>query len=197
MTYEEYLSNSATYDEGVFLAFVILFIIGAIAAFIAWLITLYPRYYMIKASGVGPTWTAFIPIWQDIQLFKMAGFPWWSYWVYLIGFSIGYCIPVVNFFAAIGMFVFLCILYWRVSANFSLGTGGRILSLILGWWVYWYVALKQLPYINLYGNQQQIQYDNTNWYQKNTDNGWYQQSGEQSQQWYQTSNQQQDKNQRQ
>ena len=195
MSYEEYLNSNVYYEEEMLLAIAIILIIGIIAAFVAWLITLYPRYYMVKTSGVGPVWTAFIPIWQDIQLFKMAGWPWWSYWVYLIGFSVAMYIPFLNIFAPIGLFVFLCVLYWRVSANFGLGTWGRILSLIFGWWVYWYVALTKKPYIAVYGGYMNSSNDQ-NWYQSNNapqqpDNSWYQKpiQPEQTQQnWYQQQN---------
>ena len=205
MSYEDYLSNSSMYsDEEMLLALGIVGLVFAAIAFIAWLITLYPRYYMVKASRVGPVWTAFVPIVQDVQFFKMAGWPWWSYFAYLIGFPILAAIPVVNIFSSIGMFVFLCILHWRVAANFGLGTGGKILTLIFGYLVYWYVALARKPYMPVYGMYAQHQQynSNQNWYQNNgqtsaQDNSWYQQPNQyaqpqqpqQTQQdWYQQNN---------
>ena len=188
--------SSMLNDEAFLLALGIGIIVMLAAVFIAWLITLYPRYYMIKNSGVGPAWSAFIPIWQDIQLFKMAGWPGWSYWVYLGGFTVLSFIPFVCYLAYPALIVFLCILYWRVSANFGLGTCGRILSLFLGWWVYWYVALTKKPYYNLYANNAYQQQDQ-NWYQNNNqqpqNQNWYQpqnpQQPQQNQEWYQNNNQ--------
>ena len=209
MSYEDYSSYADLAELGgeeFLLGMVVILGIMACVMFFAWLITLYPRYYMVKTSGIGPTWSAFIPVWQDIQFFKLAGWPWWSYWAYLGGFTVLSMIPIVRVIAPIGLTVFLCFLYWRVSANFGLGTAGKILSLFLGFWVYWYVALAKKPYVGIYrAGYAPAQYNNNqNWYQTNQqqqDNSWYQQTPQQGyqqptqpaqpqpqQDWYQQNN---------
>ncbi len=187
---EQYLLNSPELVGAILLVFGLL--IGV--CFVAWLITLYPRYYMVKNSGVGPAWSAFIPIWQDIQLFKIAGFKWWHYWVYIGAYTIASFIPILCYIAPWASIIFMCVLYWRVSGNFGLGTVGKILSLFLGWWVYWYVALTKKPYTPAMAQTYYPQ-QNQNWYQNNQqaqNQNWYQnqpQQNQQDQSWYQNNNQ--------
>lgn len=180
----EYIMNSPELAGAILLVFAVL--IGVL--FVAWLFTLYPRYYMVKTSGVGPAWSAFIPIWQDIQMFKIAGFKWWFYLIYLGANVVSAYIPVLDIIVPIAATIFMCVLYWRVSDRFGLGIVGKILTIFLGWFVYWYVALTKKPYtpamVQTYYPQQ-----NQNWYQNNQaqNQNWYQnqpQQPQQNQDWY-------------
>ena len=180
----EYLMNSPELVSAVLLGFAV--IIGVL--FVAWLITLYPRFYMIKTSGVGPAWSAFIPIWQDIQMFKISGFKWWHYWVYIGVYVVSSFIPILCYIVPFACAIFMCVLYWRISDKFGLGIVGKILTLFLGWLVYWYVALTKKPYTPAMAQTYYPQ-QNQNWYQNNQaqNQNWYQnqpQQPQQNQDWY-------------
>lgn len=145
--------------------FVILGFVGVM--FVAWLFTLYPRYYMIKKSGVGPAWSAFIPVWQDMQMFKLAGWKGWYYFIYLAISIIGSFLPTwLSVIVSIASIVLYCVLYWKVCANFGLGTFGKVLSLFLTWFVFWYVALTKKEYCNTM-IQNNYPPQNTDWYHQN------------------------------
>lgn len=112
-----------------------------------WLFTLYPRYYMIKMSGVGSAWSAFIPIWQDIQMFKIAGFKWWYYLIYIIIYTTGYFTSGWLYFISLLTFaIFSVILHWKICTNFKIGILGKIMSIFFGWFVLWYIALAKKPF---------------------------------------------------
>lgn len=181
MSYNDYSSyaSSADISEGL----ILLIGLGIFAAIfvISYLITIYPRYYMIKTSGVGPTWTAFIPIINDIQLFKMAGYKWWTYFLYFAGICL-YWLPVVGWIAGICSIVFLCVVFWKVSENFGLGTFGKVITLFIGQWVHWYIALTRKPY--------RAMTQSNNYPPQNGDPNWYQQPNTQGQDtnWYQNNN---------
>lgn len=185
---EELLMNNPELLAALGIFFIAMFAV----MFVAWLITLYPRYYMVKTSGVGPAWSAFIPIWQDIQFFKMGGFKWWHYWVYIGVYTVASFIPILSYIVPFASIAFMCVLYWKVSGSFGLGTAGKILSLFLGWWVYWYVALTKKPYQPAWAQTYYPQ-QNQNWYQDNQqaqNQNWYQtppqqQPPQQDQNWYQ------------
>ena len=114
-----------------------------------WLFTLYPRYYMIKTSGVGPAWSAFIPIWQDIQMFKIAGFKWWFYLIYLITYIAGNVTSGwLYLIISLILTIFLVIFRWKICTNFNIGILGKIMSIFFGWFVLWYIALAKKHYNN-------------------------------------------------
>lgn len=183
MSYNDYSSyaGSADISEGLIILIALAFYAAVFV--ISYLITIYPRYYMVKTSGVGPVWTAFIPVVNDIQLFKMAGYKWWTYFLYLAGIGLSW-LPIVGWIASICSIIFLCVVYWKVSGNFGLGTLGKVLTLFLGTWVHWYIALARKPYcvVAQYGNYPP-QNNNPNWYQQPNP-----QAPEQNQNWYQNNN---------
>ena len=114
-----------------------------------WLFTLYPRYYMVKTSGVGSARSAFIPFWQDIQMFKIAGFKWWYYLIYIIIHIVcSFTSGGLNLSISLALAIFSIILRWKICTNFNIGILGKILSIFFGWFVLWYIALAKKPYNN-------------------------------------------------
>lgn len=180
MSYNDYSSyaSSADISDALILLIALAFYVAVFV--ISYLITIYPKYYMIKTSGVGATWTAFIPVLNDIQLFKMAGYKWWTYFLYLAGISLSW-VPILGWIASICSIIFLCVVFWKVSENFGLGTFGKVITLFLGIWVHWYIALTKKPYRAVtQGDNYPTQNGDQNWYQQQPD--------AQNQNWYQNNN---------
>lgn len=168
MDYSDFSDMEQLMQNEEFMMILLWVAIGMLAAlFVGWLFTLFPRYYMIKASGVGPAWSAFIPLWQDVQMFKIAGWKGWYFWIYFaISIAGSFAPDWLSIIITLATTIFSVVLYWKACANFGVGTFGKILSIFFTWFVLWYVALTKKPYTNPNQMGYYQQQNNQDWYQQ-------------------------------
>lgn len=119
---------------------------GIIAVFalillaVSYVFITYPVYRMYKEANLKNPWFAFIPIFGPLKLYNLANISmWWYLGVVLICF-----IPIIG---TLIVFAFSIYLYWKIAENFGLGTAGKILYILFGPFVMWYIVLTKKPFI--------------------------------------------------
>lgn len=109
-----------------------------IGLLVNYLITLYPLLYFYKAAGLKNPNHVFIPIFGQFKVYNLANL---SAWFCLIQLAV--VIPIIG---SICIWIFMAYVNFKISKNFRLGTLGCILSIFIGIFVWYYIAIKKLPF---------------------------------------------------
>lgn len=109
--------------------------LGILAAFILYLIRIYPSYVMSKKANLKHSWMMLFPVLGEFQMLHLAGL---SYLYFLL-----YIIPGINF-------ILFVIVFYKILRNFGFGLFMTILGIIfsfIAFLTFWYIVLTDRAFV--------------------------------------------------
>lgn len=107
---------------------------------ISYFLTAYPLYRMYKLANLKNPWMAFVPVIGTFKLYNLGNFGMWV--APLLGLVA--LIPIIGFIVVLGFSGYIT---FKIVSNFGFDTPVCVFAIFFGFFVYWYIALTNRPFV--------------------------------------------------